>query len=123
MRYSKGESGNPQGRPKGAKNKVKARVLELIGEFVEANLSDIQKHYDELEPKEKLRFLSSMLNYVAPKQQGEPQQREETTPQVLTYYGLSDEAFEAMRELSEDHSNSYIFKMSDYDRLKEEGKI
>jgi len=123
MRYSKGESGNPQGRPKGSKNKVKARVLELIGEFVEVNLSDIQKHYDELEPKDKLRFLSSMLNYVAPKQQGEPQQRDQQL-EMKNYWVVSDEGFAAMQALCDDGvGDDYIMPMSEYNRLKAEGKV
>ena len=69
MRYEKGKSGNPSGRPKGSPNKVKASLVERITGLVEHNLDKLQKDFDSLEPIDRIRAISGLLNYVLPKQQ------------------------------------------------------
>lgn len=48
-------------------NKVSAKVRESIVNFLENNVDAIQESFDELKPKEKLEFISSILSYAAPK--------------------------------------------------------
>ncbi len=59
-------AGNP-GKPYGAVTKVSVKAKESIIKFVENNIDEIQTSFDELEPKEKLDFISSILSYVVPK--------------------------------------------------------
>ena len=55
------------GRPHGAKNKARMELQK----FVQRNLQDLQGEYDSLEPKDKLRFLQSVLGFVIPRLQSE----------------------------------------------------
>ena len=69
MRFEKGISGNPRGRPKGSKNLATEDIRLNIGNFITANLSNIQAEYDNLESKDKLDFISKLLGFVLPKLQ------------------------------------------------------
>ncbi len=55
------------GRRPGSKNKLR----ETIKTFVEANLEDLQNHFDQIDsPKEKIKLLIEMMPYVVPRLQG-----------------------------------------------------
>jgi len=58
--------GNKAASGRGA-NKVSIKVRESIVNFLENNVDAIQESFDELKPKEKLEFISSILSYAAPK--------------------------------------------------------
>ena len=60
------KAGNP-GKPNGAVTKISVKVRESIVDFMEKNVDKIQDSFDELEPKEKLEFISSILSYAVPK--------------------------------------------------------
>lgn len=48
-------------------NKVSTKVRESIVSFLENNVESIQGSFDSLKPKEKLEFISGLLQYAAPK--------------------------------------------------------
>jgi hypothetical protein len=65
-RYKKGESGNPQGRPKGAKNKTTEGLRNKVIDLIDDNYEQIKKDLAQLQPKERLRFWTDFLKFVLP---------------------------------------------------------
>lgn len=67
--FKKGESGNPNGRPKGAKGKARANLLERITDIIDNNVDRLQKDLAKLTPAERVKALTSLIGYVIPKKQ------------------------------------------------------
>ena len=69
MSFKKGMSGNPAGKPKGAKNKVTLQLRELITQFLEERFETIVSDFKKLEPKERVKFYCDLLQFGLPKLQ------------------------------------------------------
>lgn len=69
MAFEKGKSGNPDGRPKGAGNKVNTKVKALITNLVENSFESVKLEFDQLEGRDKVRLWVDMLPYLVPKMQ------------------------------------------------------
>jgi len=63
----KGKTNNPNGRPKGAKNKVTAPLREMITDFLNDNFDEVQSEFMNLDPKDKLKVYTDLLQYAVPK--------------------------------------------------------
>lgn len=66
MAWKKGESGNPAGRPKGAKDKIDAALRETIRSIVEEEFANIPSLINELAPKDRAKFLLDLTKYIIP---------------------------------------------------------
>jgi len=66
-KFKPGQSGNPEGRPKGAKDKANKEIRQKISDFIEANIDKIQSDINELEPEKRIRYFIQLLEYSIPK--------------------------------------------------------
>ena len=68
MPFKPGTSGNPNGRPKGAENKLSSQVRETLTGFVAGKLADLDSLFAGLDNDEaRLKYLIQLLPYVTPK--------------------------------------------------------
>ena len=68
MRDDKGRfaEGN-EGRPKGSVNKSSNEIRETFQLLLENNLEKIEEDLNELEPKDRIKLLLDLSNYILPK--------------------------------------------------------
>jgi hypothetical protein len=69
MAFQKGLSGNPAGKPRGAKNRVHKLLRENIVDFLSDEFENVKKVYAKLSPRDKLRFYTDLMAYGIPKLQ------------------------------------------------------
>lgn len=69
MAFEKGKTGNPDGRPKGSLNKNTSKLREAISCFLTDNFDSIVNDFQELSPKDRVKFYCDLLNYNLPKVQ------------------------------------------------------
>lgn len=67
MPFEKGNSGNPTGRPQGAKNRVNDEIRTRINNFLDENFEAVQNDIMQLEPRDRVRFYIELLQYGVPK--------------------------------------------------------
>ena len=58
---------NANGRPKGAPNQATAKARELFTKLLDDNLERLQSDLDILAPKDRVKAILEIANYVLPK--------------------------------------------------------
>ena len=68
MRDDKGRfaEGN-EGRPKGIPNKTTTEIKEAFQMLLEDNLPTLQRDISSLEPKQRVKFMLELANFIIPK--------------------------------------------------------
>lgn len=67
--FKPGESGNPEGRPKGTINKSSQQLRETISDFLLKNFDKIKEDFQDLKPRERSRLYCDLLRYGLPQLQ------------------------------------------------------
>jgi ribosome-binding ATPase YchF (GTP1/OBG family) len=67
MAFKKGTSGNPDGRRKGAANKVTTELRERIKDFLEGQWDKIERDFNTLEAKDRVALFERLLQYILPR--------------------------------------------------------
>ena len=65
-RYKKGESGNPNGRPKGAVARTTKEMKEALQFIIDNNLYRLQEDLDRMSPGVRWGVLEKLKKYVIP---------------------------------------------------------
>lgn len=69
MAFIKGQSGNPEGRPKGAKDKATKEIREKISDILDEHFTPakVTENLEAMDPKDRLLFLTKLMEYAVPK--------------------------------------------------------
>lgn len=70
MKFKQGQSGNIEGRPKGAKNKIGIDLRERIIDFLSNEFQNIEDDMRKLPPRDRIKLYVDLLQYGLPKLQG-----------------------------------------------------
>ncbi len=90
MKFEKGVSGNPNGRPKGTKNKLSRSVKEELTGLFTRRFRKLANEMDKLPVKDQFDILCRLLPYIAPRLQ--------VSDNNINLSSLSDEQLEATIE-------------------------
>lgn len=67
MAFQPGQSGNPAGRPPGAKAKVSSELAEKLAGFLNEDFELFVKDWSELKPAERSKLRPTFYEFVLPK--------------------------------------------------------
>ena len=67
-KYKKGQSGNPQGRPKGSVNEKTAYIRDWVISVIGSNGQRLLNDFPRLSRKEQWRVITQLMPYVLPRQ-------------------------------------------------------
>lgn len=107
MAFKKGQSGNPNGRPRGAKNKATNELREWVERLINDNLDTITNDIKELEPKERAKFFLALFNYTLPKQQSVKAEINDEREQIVIA-NLSAESRETLEKIKRGGLNGLV---------------
>ena len=107
MAFKKGQSGNPKGRPRGARNRATNELREWVERFINDNLDTIANDIKELDPNERVKFFLALLNYTLPKQQSVKAEINDEREQIVIA-NLSAESRETLEKIKRGGLNGLV---------------
>ena len=94
MAFKKGESGNPEGRPSGAKDKVQSDIKQAFQSLVEGNLTNIESWLNEVaakDPGKAIEMLLKLSEFILPKIKTIDLNAQLKTNQTIEYKNVSNQ--------------------------------
>ena len=67
-KFKKGQSGNPNGRPRGSVDEKKAYIRDWVISIIGSNGKRLEQEFSKLPRKEQWRMITQLLPYVLPRQ-------------------------------------------------------
>lgn len=67
-KFQKGQSGNPKGRPKGARDKNREYIQDWVLSVIGSNSLELLERFKKLRAKEQWRIVVSLLPFAIPRQ-------------------------------------------------------
>jgi hypothetical protein len=67
MAPRKGTTNNPNGRPKGSRNKASDNMKQAIYKIIDDNWKVVSNDIKHMAPKDRAAFIEKMISYVMPK--------------------------------------------------------
>ena len=101
MAQKKGQTGNPNGRPKGSPNIQNRQLRAVILEFLEGNFDLIKSDFEALQPHVRIKLYTDLLAYALPRLEAVPVNESE-----LKIDYLSPEALEQLTQHIKKQSNA-----------------
>jgi len=83
MAQKKGQTGNPNGRPKGSKNRSTSEIKTAIQKLLDTNVSQMERDLQELSPKDRISVLLKLAEFVLPKVQAVPHEGAEADHEII----------------------------------------
>ncbi|HKC37702.1 MAG TPA: DUF5681 domain-containing protein [Chitinophagaceae bacterium] len=109
MPFEKGKSGNPDGRPEGAKNKITGELRTTITNFLEDNFEKVVQDFNALSPKERAKLYCDLLQYGLPKLQSVSLGLEEKSSKLslgIAFEKMTDEQLNKIIDELKSHAES-----------------
>jgi len=101
MTLKKGETNNPNGRPKGKPNKATAELKTWITELIDNNRDQLEIDLKSMQPKERWQIIERLMQYTVPKMQNTQMEMSASDSQIIKvgYGSLSALSDDELRSL------------------------
>jgi hypothetical protein len=83
--YKKGESGNPHGRPRGAKTRTGAEVQAALLKLIDENIDLLNEDLKKLKPKDRASLIINLAKHVTAPAINPERLTEEQLEQIVEY--------------------------------------
>ncbi len=99
MAFTKGISGNINGRPIGSQNKAAGQLRNVITDFLEQRFEQVIEDFEQLEPKDRIKVFTDLLQYSVPKLQA--------VSNLIEFEKMTDEQLDGViKQLMQTHENN-----------------